>query len=174
MLVLPDRTFLVSDDGTDKIYHIKGDKVWIWSTAVAYPNGMALSLDGKVLYVAQIFSYLKPIVADDRIWALKLKGTSPAGSPVLAGRTGEGGVDGLVADELGRIYVADNGAGKVRRLDPKTGEMVLIAEGMPGVASMVFGEGKFDHRAIYATSTRRGGGKIWKIRVGVKGGRVYR
>jgi hypothetical protein len=52
--------------------------------------------------------------------------------------------------------------------------MILIAEGMPGVASLVFGEGKFDRQAIYATSTRRGGGKIWKVRVGVKGARVHR
>jgi sugar lactone lactonase YvrE len=93
----------------------------------------------------------------------------------VVARTGEGGaVDGLVADELGRIYVADNGTGKIRRFDPKTGDMILIAEGMPGVASLVFGEGKFDRQAIYATSTRRGGGKIWKVRVGVKGARVHR
>jgi len=50
--------------------------------------------------------------------------------------------------------------------------MVLIAEGMPSVASLVFGEGKFDRQAIYATSTRTG--KIWKVRVGVKGARVHR
>ena len=45
----------------------------------------------------------------------------------------------------------------------------MIAEGMNNVASLVFGKGDFDHRAIYATSTRRGGGKIWKINVGTIG-----
>jgi sugar lactone lactonase YvrE len=175
VLVLPDRTFLVSDDGTDKIYKVKKNLVSVWSTAVPYPNGMTLSLDDRVLYVAQIFSSLKPIVGDDRIWAFRLVNGSPAGPPSVVARTGEGGaVDGLVADELGRIYVADNGTGKIRRFDPKTGDMILIAEGMPGVASLVFGEGKFDRQAIYATSTRRGGGKIWKVRVGVKGARVHR
>ncbi len=174
VLVLPDRSFLVSDDGTDKIFRVKNKRVSVWSTAISYPNGMALSLDDKVLYVAQIFSSLKPIVGDDRIWAFKLNNGSPAGLPTVVARTGEGGVDGLVADELGRIYVADNGAGKIRRFDPKSGELVLIAEGMPGVASLVFGEGKFDHSAIYATSTRRGGGKIWKVSVGVKGARLHR
>jgi sugar lactone lactonase YvrE len=172
VLVLPDRTLLVSDDGTDKIYRVKKGSVSVWSTAVQYPNGMALSLDDRVLYVAQIFSSLKPIVGDDRIWAFRLVNGSPAGPPSVVARTGEGGLDGLVADELGRIYVADNGAGKIRRFDPKTGEMILIAKGMPGVASLVFGEGKFDREAIYATSTRSG--KIWKVRVGVKGARVHR
>ena len=42
VLVLPDKTFLVSDDGVDKIYHVKKNMVSIWSTSVAYPNGMAL------------------------------------------------------------------------------------------------------------------------------------
>lgn len=175
VLVLRDGTFLVSDDGTDKIYRVQGKSVSVWSTAVRYPNGMALSLDDRVLYVAQIFSSLTPIVGDDRIWAFRLvDGVSPADPPTLAARTGEGGVDGLVADEFGRIYVADNGAGKIRRFDPESGEMVLIAEGMPEVASIVFGEGRFDREAIYATSTRRGGGRIWKIRVGVKGAPVHR
>jgi sugar lactone lactonase YvrE len=174
VLVLPDKTFLVSDDGVDKIYHVKKNKVSIWSTAVAYPNGMALSLDDSVLYVAQIFSNLKPIVPDDRIWAMRIENGTPVGPPTLAFRTGEGGVDGLVLDEFGRVYVADNGAGKIRRFDPRTGETVLVAEGMPGVASLVFGEGKFDRTAIYATSTMRGGGKIWKIPVGARGAKVYR
>ena len=174
ILVLPDRSFLVSDDGTDKIYRIQGNSVSVWSTAVPYPNGMALSRDESVLYVAQIFSALNPPVGDDRIWAIPLKDGLPAGPPALAVRTGGSFVDGLVADEFGRIYIADNGAGKVWRFDPKSNELVLIAEGMPNVASLVFGEGDFEREAIYATSTMRGGGKIWKLRVGAKGARVYR
>lgn len=176
VLVLRDGTFLVSDDGTDKIYRVQGNSVSIWSTDVPYPNGMALSLDDSVLYVAQIFSSLQPIVGDDRIWAFNLvDGASPAGPPTMVARTGgEGFVDGLVADEFGRVYIAENAGGKIWRFDPTSGEIVLIAEGMPHVASLVFGEGDFDREAIYATSTRRGGGKIWKVRVGVKGARVHR
>jgi sugar lactone lactonase YvrE len=175
VLVLRDGSWLVSDDGTDKIYRVRDGKVSVWSSAVAYPNGLALSSDERTLYVAQIFKALKPIVPDDRLWAFKLtKGNDPDGAPVVAGRTGGGGIDGLVADERGRIYIADNGAGRIHRYDPATGEMILIAEGMTAVASLVFGEGKFDRNAIYATSTGRGGGKIWKIPVGVRGSRIHR
>jgi sugar lactone lactonase YvrE len=169
VVVLKDGSFLVSDDGTDKIYRVKDGKVSIWSTAVPYPNGLTLSLDNRTLYVAQIFSNLKPIVVDDRIWAFRINKGLPVGPPRVVARTGGKAVDGLATDELGRIYVADNGAGKIFRYDPKTGDMMLIAEGMPSIASLVFGEGKFDRQAIYATSTQRGGGKIWKIRVGVRG-----
>lgn len=174
VVVLRDGSFLVSDDGTDKIYLVKDGKVSIWSTAVPFPNGLALSLDDHTLYVAQVFSNLKPIVLDDRIWAFRINKGVPVGPPKVVGRTGGKGVDGLVADELGRIYIADNGAGKIHRLDPKSGDMVLIAEGMQGVASLVFGEGKFDRNAIYATTTQRGGGRIWKIRVGVGGAKYHR
>jgi sugar lactone lactonase YvrE len=171
--VLPDKTFLVSDDGTDKIYRVSDASVSIWSTAVDYPNGMALSLDNRILYVAQIFSSLKPIVGDDRIWGFKLtQKFDPSGEPAVVGRTREGGIDGLAMDEEGKIYVADNGAGKIFRVDPKSGDLLLIANKMPGVASLVFGEGKFDRESIYATSTQEG--KIWKIPVGVKGAKVFR
>ena len=169
VVVLKDGSFLVSDDGTDKIYRVKNGKVSIWSTEVPYPNGLTLSLDNRTLYVAQIFSNLKPIVVDDRIWSFTINKGLPVGPPRVVARTGGKAVDGLVTDEFGRVYVADNGAGKIFRYDPKTGGMILIAEGMPSVASLVFGEGKFDRQAIYATSTQRGGGKIWKIRVGVGG-----
>lgn len=176
VLVLRDGSFLVSDDGTDKIYRVQGDSVSIWSTAVEYPNGLALSLDDSVLYVAQIFSGLQPAVGDNRIWAFDLvDGVSPAGPPKVVARTGEEGfVDGLATDELGRIYVAENAGGRIWRVDPKSGETTLIAEGMPHVASLVFGEGNFDREAIYATSTQRGGGKIWKVHVGVKGAPLHR
>jgi sugar lactone lactonase YvrE len=169
VVVLKDGSFLVSDDGTDKIFRVKNGKVSIWSTAVPYPNGLTLSLDNRTLYVAQIFSNLKPIVVDDRIWAFTINKGLPVGPPKVVARTGGKAVDGLVTDEFGRVYVADNGAGKIFRYDPKTGKMIVIAEGVPSVASLVFGEGKFDRQAIYATSTQRGGGKIWKIKVGVGG-----
>lgn len=173
IVVLRDGSYLVSDDGTDKIYRVQNGAVSVWSSAVAYLNGLALSPDARVLYVAQIFNSLRPIVGDDRVWAFNMTGAAAPPAPSLIARTGEGGLDGLATDEHGRVYIADNGAGKIWRLDPRNGETILIAEGMVGVASLVFGEGRFDHEAIYATSTQRGGGKIWKLRVGAGGARLY-
>ncbi|HUP48007.1 MAG TPA: SMP-30/gluconolactonase/LRE family protein [Thermoanaerobaculia bacterium] len=171
ILVLRDGSFLVSDDGTNKIYRVRPNGgVEVWSSAVDYPNGMALSLDQRTLYVAQIFTRLNPTVFDNRIWSIPLnEDGSPGGPPRLLARAGDGGVDGLALDELGRLYVADNQGGRIWRIDPKSGHTLLVAEGMPNVASLVFGEGDFDREAIYATSTERGGGKIWKVDVGVRG-----
>lgn len=174
ILVLSDGSFLVSDDGTDKIYRVKDGVVSIWTTDVPYPNGMALSRDERTLYVAQIFKQINPVVPDDSIWAIPIANGLPAGKAKVVARTGGKAVDGLAADEEGRIYIADNGAGKIFRFDPRTSEMILIAEGMTAVASLVFGEGTFDREALYATSTERGGGKIWKVRVGERGAKLYR
>jgi sugar lactone lactonase YvrE len=176
VLVLRDGSFLVSDDGTDKIYRVAGGVVSVWSTAVAYPNGLALSLDEKTLYVAQIFLSLDPFLISDRLWALRVEDGSPERTARLVARMGGGGIDGLATDEHGRIYVADNGAGKIWRVDPRSRAVVLVAEGMPHVASLVFGEGRFERTSLYATSTGGdgGGGRIWKVPVGVRGAEVVR
>ena len=70
--------------------------------------------------------------------------------------------------------IADNGGNQIVRLDPETGLVTTIAEGMPAAASLVFGEGEFDNQALYVTSTFRGGGKIWKVSVGVRGATLHR
>ena len=176
ILGMPDGSFLVSDDGTDELYHLARDgTVTVWSRAIDYANGLALSLDGSTLYVAQIFTALNPPVLTDKVWALPVRDGKPAGTPELVVETGgAGGVDGLAMDQAGRVYIAENAAGKIWRYDPASDERVLIAEGIPHVASLVFGEGDFDSEALYATTTFRGSGKIWKIPVGARGIRQVR
>ncbi|HYD12127.1 MAG TPA: SMP-30/gluconolactonase/LRE family protein [Allosphingosinicella sp.] len=174
ILRLPDGAWLVSDDAVDIIYRVpaEGGRAEIWSRAVPFPNGMALSRDGRKLYVAQIFSAIGPVVPANAIWEIPIADGRPAGEARIVART-ERAPDGLAADEHGRIYIADNGSGTIRRFDPATGEQVVIASGMPNVASPVFGEGRFDHYSLYATSTERGGGTIWRIRVGARGARPH-
>jgi sugar lactone lactonase YvrE len=80
-------------------------------------------------------------------------------------------------DRLGRVYIAANGkAGQIWRYDPATEELMLIARDVFGAASIAFGEGVFDHRSIYVTTTYNGGrgGKIWRIPVGIEGQPVNR
>jgi hypothetical protein len=175
ILRLPDGAWLVSDDAVDIIYRVppEGGRAEIWSRAVPFPNGMAWSRDGTKLYVAQIFSAIGPVVPDNAIWELPVRDGRPAGPARVVART-ERAPDGLAADAEGRIYIADNGSGTIRRFDPATGEQIVIASGMPNVASLVFGEGAFDPYSLYATSTERGGGTIWRIRVGVRGAPLHR
>ena len=178
ILVRRDKSYLVSDDATADIYLVspEGD-VELFTTAVNHPNGLAFSLDESVLYVGQIFTNIRPVVPDDAVWAIRLQDGKPAKDAKLAVRAGPGAaIDGLATDKLGRIYIAANGAGKLWRYDPASDEMLLIAEGMFGLASLAFGEGEFDAHSIYATATFAAGrgGKVWRIPVGVEGAPLVR
>ncbi len=178
VLVFPDRSYLVSDDATADIYFVGSDRrPMLYSTAVNHPNGLALSADGSMLYVAQIFASIRPVVADNAIWRIPLVDGKPSRGADLAVRTGpNGAVDGLAMDAEDRVYIASNGEGKIWRYDPKNNEMQLIAEGMFGAASIAFGVGDFGEQAIYVSTTRSKGrgGKIFRVEVGASAGPLYR
>lgn len=168
LVQLHDGTWLVSDDATHNIYRLHSGKAEIWSQSVPFPNGLAISPDGKTLYAAQSFSAIGPVVADDKIWAIAIRDGNKAGAARVIAKT-EAAPDGLAVDDRGRLYIADNGSGTLRRLDPETGEQVVLARGLTHIASLAFGRGRFDRESIYATSTEKGGGAIWRIKVHAKG-----
>ena len=175
VVVHADGTFLVSDDGTDKIYKVGTDGRWrIWSQAVPYPNGLVYSLDGRTLYVAQIFSQLGPVVFDNKLWSIDVDEDGRAGAARVVAEVGEGGLDGLALDRLGRVYIAENPAGKIWRFDPASDELIVVAEGVDRAASLVFGEGQFDHKSLFVSTTFNGGGKVWRVPVGIEGAPVER
>jgi len=179
ILVRGDGSLLVSDDATSDIYVVREDRVpRLFSTAVPHPNGLALSDDGSVLYVAQIFKSIRPVVRDDSLWALPLKDGAPMGAGRVVARLGPYAAnDGLAMDQLGRVYVAANGpAGEIWRYDPANDDLVLIARDVPGAASIAFGRGAFDAKSIYVTTTYSGGkgGRVYRIPVGVEGQSVVR
>ena len=173
IVVRDDGSYLVSDDATNEIFLVDQEgKVNLFTDAINHPNGMVISPDGRTLYVAQIFKSLDPIVGDNRIWRIPLdKNGNPDGVPEVVGllEKEDAGLDGLAMDTRGRLYVTVPMEGQIWRVDPRNGDRLLIAEGMPGIASIAFGQGEFDHHALYGASTRRGGGRIWKIDVGIGG-----
>ena len=178
ILVRKDKKFLVSDDATNEIFLADTDgNLELYCTSVNHPNGLALSKDENMLYVAQIFTGIRPVVADNSVWAVPLQNGVPTGSIHRAVQVGVAAApDGLAMDKLGRIYIAANREGKIWRYDPVTDKLLVVAEGIYGAASIVFGEGKFDHKSIYVTTTnaKNRGGKIYKINVGVEGMPVNR
>jgi len=172
IVVMPDRSFLVSDDFTNEIWRVgPAGEVSLYTGAVAHPNGMVLSLDGSELFVAQIFRSVDPIEFDDRVWRLPLQDGAPAGPPaVLFATGGVGANDGLAMDALGRVYVAANREGRIWRIDPGDGTAVVVAEEVENVKSLAFGEGPWNHTSLYATV----GGDVLEIPVGVEGAPLTR
>ena len=118
------------------------------------------------------------VTANSALWRVDTKGEATRIADLYSnlGLAAIGECDVLVAD-FGPTNAFDHGKnddGIIWRLDSKTGELIVIAEKMPGVASLAFGKGKFDHHAIYATSTRQGGGTVYKVDVGIKGAPLHR
>ena len=178
ILVRADGSYLVSDDATSDIYLVQADgAVSLFTTAVNHPNGLALSLDESVLYVAQMFTSIRPVVGVNMIWAIRLQDGKPIRDAKLVARTGPGAfVDGLATDSQGRIYIASNREGRIWRYDPQSEDIRLIAEDVFGAASIAFGEGDFDRQSIYVTTTFSNGlgGKVWRIPVGIEGAPLHR
>jgi gluconolactonase len=176
LVVLPDGRFLVSDDFTHHIYQVTpAGEVSVFTDTIPFPNGLALAPDGHALYVAQLFSRAPegPPPAryqdfSDQIWRLPLRDYLPAGPPEVVFRTGaESGPDGLAFDAQGRLYVSAARAGELWRFDPATGTGELLADGLPGLASLAFGQGEFDRRSLYATQIR--GGRLLRFPVDASG-----
>jgi len=180
IVVLPDGSFLVSDDFTNHVYRVTADgKVALFTDAIPFPNGLALAPDGSALYVAQIFSRAPegPPPAryqdfSDQVWRLPLADYRPAGEPEVIFHTGgETGPDGLAVDTDGRLYLSAAREGQLWRFDPATGEGELLADGLPGLASLAFGRGDFDPESLYATQIR--GGRLLRFAVGARGAELH-
>lgn len=176
IVVRDDGSLLISDDATNEIFVFDEENgLRLFSTAVNHPNGIVLSLNGTILYVAQIFKSIRPVIRDDSLWAIELNpdGTPAPKAPKRVAQTGPMAAnDGLAIDKQGRIYIAANGpAAEVWRYDPATEQVSLIAENVVGAASLEFGRGEFDHGSLYVTTTFSGGrgGKIYRIKTDTTG-----
>jgi sugar lactone lactonase YvrE len=175
IVVLDDGSFLVSDDFTPYVYRVTpAGEVTVFTDAIPFPNGLALSPAGDALYVASIFTRAPDGSTDpftdfsNEVWRLPLEDSRPAGAPEVVFRTGDrSGPDGLAVDVEGRVYVTAAPAGQLWRFDPRTGEGELLAEGIPGLASIAFGRGAFDPESLYGMTTR--GGRVLRFRVGARG-----
>ncbi len=174
VLKLEDGRFLISDDATNEIFVADTSGVTtIFTQSVNHPNGMVLSLDNEWLYIAQMFQAIHPSwVFDGSVWALRIDNGVPVGAPIEVVDLGNSaGLDGLAQDIYGRIYIACWNAGEIWRFNPNNNELILICENISGVASLAFGRGEFDKKAIYATSTLQG--SVFKIPVGVQGAELH-
>jgi len=169
ILPMTDGSFLISDDATNEIFKIDSNSnVSLFTTAVNHPNGMALASNEAILYIAQIFKTIKPVVFDNRLWQLSLVNGRPVKEAEIIFSTGEGAAnDGLLIDTNGRIYIAANREGKIWQYDPNNQKATVITEGVFGVASMAFGKGAFDKNYLYFTTTysQGKGGKVYRVRI---------
>ena len=134
------------------IYRIGADGVVaLVDGARPNPNGIALSLDGDVLYVN---------ASDGVLMAYPIAGGMPQAGRALV-RDLEG-PDGMTVDCHGNLYVTEHGAKRLRVFSPQGKQLATIRVDA-NVTNAAFG-GK-DGKTLYIT----GAGALWQLRLDVSG-----
>jgi gluconolactonase len=128
------------------------------------PNGVALSPDGKVAYVA--------VTRGNCVWRVPLL---PDGSVAKVSQFftsyGPSGPDGLAVDEQGRVIVANPGLGYVWVLNTRA-EPVWVLRGPAGASITNIAYGGSDRSTLYVTDSTNG--CVLRSRLDVAGVALHR
>lgn len=147
-------------DPTGRVYRLGADgHLDLLLSNVPSPNGIVLSPDERVLFVAA--------TRGNCVWRMPLL---PDGSVSKAGQFftshGPSGPDGLAVDEQGRLFVANPGLGYVWVLN-RFGEPDLVLKGPPGASLTNLAFGGPDRKTLYCTDSTHG--EILSARLDVAG-----
>ena len=141
-------------DPTGRLYRLGVDgRLDLLLSNVPSPNGVALSPDGKILYLA--------VTRGNCVWRVPLM---PDGSVAKAGQFftshGPSGPDGLAVDVAGQLIVANPGLGVVWVLNAKAEPVCVIrhkgeSDG-PGASTTNIAYGGPLRRTLYCTDSTHG------------------
>jgi sugar lactone lactonase YvrE len=121
----------------------------------AYSNGVELSPDGEMVWVANFAA--KEVISLPAITA-----KSPFATTYLYSRT-EGGVgpDGMRADKSGRLFVANLGAGEVLVFNPNAQLMGSIR--LPASAGLLTSNVALGKSYLYIAEANKG--EVWRVKL---------
>lgn len=136
-------------DPSGRLYRLRPNgQLDLLLTNVPSPNGVALSPDGRVLYLAA--------TRGNCVWRVPLL---PDGSVAKVGQFftshGPSGPDGLAVDTSGRLLVANPGLGYVWVLNHRA-EPVLVLRGLAGASTTNLAFGGEGRTMLYVTDSTHG------------------
>ncbi|MEJ8810579.1 SMP-30/gluconolactonase/LRE family protein [Variovorax ureilyticus] len=136
-------------DPTGRLYRLGRDgRLDLLLDNIPSPNGVALSPDGKVLYLA--------VTRGNCVWRVPLL---PDGSVSKVGQFftsyGPSGPDGLAVDAQGRLLIANPGLGYVWVLNGRA-EPIEVLRGPPGASITNLAFGGPDRRTLFVTDSTHG------------------
>lgn len=136
-------------DPTGRLFRLGRDgRLDLLLDNVPSPNGVSLSPDGKLLYLA--------VTRGNCVWRVPLL---PDGSVAKVGQFftsyGPSGPDGLAVDTQGRLLVANPGLGYVWVLNTR-GEPVEVLRGPAGASTTNLAFGGSDGRTLFVTDSTHG------------------
>lgn len=150
-----DGTFYASDDLAASLDRVLPDgrveRTWLKQNS----NGLALSIDQQTLYVNQMIP--ARVLAVNRITGQ----TSVVADAPPARKWSW--LDGLDIDAQGRLYVVSYWGGEVWRLEPRTGHMCLLVEGllMPSAVAVGRAGQGFEPSSVYISTHS---GRVHEVR----------
>nr|WP_296767628.1 SMP-30/gluconolactonase/LRE family protein [Rhodococcus sp. (in: high G+C Gram-positive bacteria)] len=131
--------------GLTVVPHDSPNEPYSVRTDLGTANGIAI--DGDTVYVSNTFDPVLVITA--------LDADDPGGPSTKIPVDGFGpftASDDMTVGPDGQIYLAQNLAGRVLRIDPRTGNSCVIGTGLPLTSSVEFGGSGWDRTSLYATS----------------------
>jgi gluconolactonase len=136
-------------DPSGRLYRLRPNgQLDLLLSNVPSPNGVALSPDEKLLYLA--------VTRGNCVWRVPLL---PDGSVSKVSQFftsyGPSGPDGLAVDADGRVLVANPGLGYVWLLNARA-EPVQVLRGQPGSSTTNLAFGGADRRTLYVTDSTHG------------------
>ena len=139
-------------DGTGQLWRVDADgTVTRLAAAMGTTNGLTLSPDERVLYVAES--------VQRRIWAFDVDVRGNISGKRLVAAFEDHGLDGIKCDASGRLFVTRYGKGTVAILLPNGTLAREVSVGGRDVSNLVFGgpEG----RTVFVTLQDRGGMELF-------------
>lgn len=151
-------------DPTGRLYRLRPDgQLDLLLSNIPSPNGVALSPDGKVLYLAVTRGncvWRVPLLADGSVAKVSQFFTS----------YGPSGPDGLAVDVQGRVIVANPGLGYVWVLNARA-EPVMVLRGPTGASTTNVAFGGADRSTLFVTDSSNG--SILSARLDAPGVRLH-
>jgi gluconolactonase len=152
-------------DPSGRVYRMRADgQVDCLLQNVPSPNGLVLSVDEKLLFVA--------VTRANQIWRLPLHpdGTTSKVAAFITLSGGLAGPDGLAIDESGGLAVAHCGLGTVWLFD-RLGEPLYRVRSCEGLSTTNLAFGGSDGKTLYITESDSG--TILRARLPVAGRKMY-
>ena len=136
-------------DPTGRLYRLRPNgQLDLLLANVPSPNGVAVSPDGKLLYLA--------VTRGNCVWRVPLL---PDGSVAKVSQFftsyGPSGPDGLALDAQGQLLVANPGLGYVWLLNPRA-EPVAVLRGPAGASTTNLAFGGADRKTLFVTDSSHG------------------
>jgi gluconolactonase len=175
----PHGGFYFSDPGessdkqpTGTVHYVDGQgTTHLVDEGLAYPNGIVLTADGKLLYLAEskhnrvlVYQVTAPGKAVHRRVFAKLPVKDEAAGQV------DNQPDGMCLDAAGNLFVAHYGMRQVQVLSPEGKLIARYAGGNLTTSNVAFGGPKLDE--LYVTGgldVEKGKGGLFRLELGVKG-----